>query len=83
MVKEDWEIEYEKKQKRLSVGISKLSNEQIESIDKAIVVMFDILHTIGETYDIDLAQVRELNDVAWGISHMFQYEKRHKHPNSC
>ena len=40
--KEAWEIEYDKKQKDLAVGISKLSNEQIESIDKTIKHLFSI-----------------------------------------
>ena len=56
--KEAWEVEYEKKQKELAVGISKLSNEQIESIDKTIKHLFSILNNISEVYDIDLADVR-------------------------
>ena len=76
--KEAWEIEYDKKQKELAVGISKLSNEQIESIDKTIKHLFSILNNISEVYDIDLADVRKLQDIAWELNHKFQYEKRHK-----
>ena len=76
MSKEKWEIEYDKKQKRLSAGISKLSKEQIESIDTTIQTLFGILNNISECFDIDLADVRKLQEVAWELNHNFQHEKR-------
>lgn len=76
--KEKWEIEYDKKQKELAAGVSKLSKEQIESIDTTIATLFGILNNISECFDIDLADVRKLQDIAWDLNHKFQYEKRRK-----
>ena len=76
--KEKWEIEYDRKQKELAVGVSKLSNEQIESIDTTISTLFGILNNISECFDIDMGDVRKLQECAWDLNHKFQYEKRKK-----
>lgn len=76
--KEEWEIEYDKKQKELSVGVSKLSKEQIESIDTTIATLFDILNTVSECFDIEISDIRKMQDCVWDLNHKFQYQKRHK-----
>ena len=78
MTKEKWEIEYDKKQDNLRKGISKLSSEQLDIVDRAIDTLFCTLNTISECYDLDLRDVRALQDIAWDLRRDFLYEERNK-----
>ena len=76
--KEDWEIEYEKKEALNKKGMQNLSIEQINLIDKTIAENFDILNSVAECFDIDLDQLRKLQDNTWKMAHAFNYQKRKK-----
>ena len=76
--KESWEIEYDKKEALNKKGIQNLSIEQINLIDKTIAENFDILNNVAECFDIDLDQLRKLQDNTWKMAHAFNYQKRKK-----
>ena len=76
--KADWEIEYERKEKLNNEGIKKLSIEQINIIDKTIKENLDILQHVAECFDIELDQLRKLQDNTWKMIHAFNYQKRNR-----
>mgnify|MGYP003116046494 FL=1 len=76
--KDKWEIEYDKKQAINKKGLSGLSIEQRDIIDKTIQENFDILNHVSECFDIDLDQLRKLQDNTWKLSHAFNYQDRNK-----
>ena len=76
--KEAWEVEYARKQALYKKGVKGLSVEQLNAVDDLIETGFEIMQTIGETFDLDLGQIRKLNDKLWDCQHKFKYQSRHK-----
>ena len=76
--KTKWELEYEHKQALYKKGLKGLTPEQLIAVDNLIECAFDVMQSVSETFDVDLGQIRKLNDRAWECQHKFKYETRHK-----
>jgi len=79
--KSTWQLNHEKNQKKIITdrkkGIDYLSKEQKEVVQKAHIIMSDILHNIYEMDDIYLSDIREMNTVMWKLKHEFDLENYH------
>tara|TARA_R110000764_G_C10933634_1_gene375318 strand:- start:689 stop:934 length:246 start_codon:yes stop_codon:yes gene_type:complete len=76
--KDKWEIEYEKKKALNKKGLSGLSIEQKDLIDKTIQENFEIINHVAECFDIELDQLRKLQDNTWKLVQSFNYQDRKK-----
>ena len=74
--KTDWEIERERQDKLNNLGISKLTPGQLAAILETHSILTEVLETIRDVHDLNLSEIRKLDDCKWQLYNNFNIEEK-------
>ena len=74
--KTQWEIERDKQDKLNNLGMSKLTPGQLAAIKETHSILSDVLDTIRDLHDLNLSEIRKLDDCKWQLYNNFNIEEK-------
>ena len=74
--KTDWEIERDKQEKINKLGMSKLTPAQLKTILETHSILSDALDTIRDLHDLNLSEIRKLDECKWQLYNNFNIEEK-------
>jgi len=74
--KTKWEIERDKQDKLNNLGMSKLTPGQLAAIKETHSILSDVLDTIRDLHDLNLSEIRKLDDCKWQLYNNFNIEEK-------
>ncbi len=72
----DWEIQRERQVKLNNLGMSKLTPGQLATIKETYFILCDALDTIRDLHDLNLSEIRKLDDCKWQLYNNFNIEEK-------
>tara|TARA_R100000995_G_C3442862_1_gene104205 strand:- start:359 stop:598 length:240 start_codon:yes stop_codon:yes gene_type:complete len=74
--KTQWEIERGKQDKLNNLGMSKLTPAQLKTILETHFILTEVLETIRDLHDLNLSEIRKLDDCKWQLYNNFNIEEK-------
>ena len=72
--KTNYQEERERQTKKNNIGMSKLTEKQLQSIKKTHETLSNALDMLGECQDLYLSDIRELDNCYWQLNHNFNLD---------